>query len=51
MITVIYNRILDLIGEPAPIKADGSQPKVVFLLGQQELEKQRPLQKSQRIFA
>ncbi len=33
MITVIYNRILDLIGEPAPIKADGSQPKVVFFIG------------------
>ena len=36
LISVVYNRIIDLIGEPAPIKADSSQPKIIFLLALQE---------------
>jgi len=33
LISVVYNRIIDLIGEPAPIKADSSQPKIIFFIG------------------
>lgn len=33
LISIVYNRIIDIIGEPCAIKAEQTSPKIVFFIG------------------